>query len=569
MSLDDSLRMVDRGLSGFHGAHRSKGAFGEFLEKVKNRQVPQDSILLVENIDRLGREPVLTAMETLIALLKHGITIQTLSPYDTFTTQSVNDGGFWRLVAHIQRAYEESKRKSDLAKANWRHKRKLAEQEGHKLTARCPAWLGFDKGEFVPIPEANKTINLIFKLKSDGFGKQSIERKLNQDAPWKLKNGWRASYIQKILNSRAVIGEYQPHTIKDGKRVALGEPISNYFPAIVQPKIFHAVRQQARSNKGKGGRTGKATNVFQNLVRCGYCGGSMVLMDKGEPPKGGKYLVCDNGRRGKKDDAGKKCKAYSVQYFEFQETVLDNLSKLRPETVLPNRSEQAEQTKLLREAIAGLVGELNDIESKIKNFMSHAGKTDNESMAKRYEKEIAEHEERQKELESEKATKETTLTELERGEKSFTKWMSDLTGLKKAITDDADIRIRLKTHLKEIISKIDVFANGHEESVEDIEATIEEHLPELERSKSYGAFSHYLEKRLLSREGRVFRLHLRHVRPSSDGLPIAPISSLAYSCSILHGEKGMKFTSPPLVRFIKEFFDGRKQGFVPKGSVSV
>src|SRR5262245_15692237 len=54
--LDGSLRMTDEGLSGFHGLHRTKGALGKFLGAVENGRVPPDSILLVENMDRLGRE---------------------------------------------------------------------------------------------------------------------------------------------------------------------------------------------------------------------------------------------------------------------------------------------------------------------------------------------------------------------------------------------------------------------------------------------------------------------------------------------------------------------------------
>src|SRR5437016_3293349 len=140
LKLDDKLRMIDKGFSGFHGEHRSKGAFGEFLKKVESGEVPQGSILLVENMDRLSREPMLTAMETVISLLKRGITIQTLNPPDSYTTASVNNNGFWRLVAHIDRAHMESQRKSELAQANWKQKRAIASKD-QMLTARAPAWL--------------------------------------------------------------------------------------------------------------------------------------------------------------------------------------------------------------------------------------------------------------------------------------------------------------------------------------------------------------------------------------------------------------------------------------------
>src|SRR5207302_4959764 len=117
------------------------------------------------------------------------------------------------------------------------------------------------------------------------FGKLAIEKKLNQSAPWSPKNGWRASYIEKILRTRAVLGEFQPHRLdKEGKRVPDGEAIVGYFPAVIEPETWHALQSRMAGNRGKGGRTGKATNVFQNLVKCGYCGGAMVFVDKGKLP---------------------------------------------------------------------------------------------------------------------------------------------------------------------------------------------------------------------------------------------------------------------------------------------
>ncbi|MEI9866668.1 MAG: recombinase family protein [Limisphaerales bacterium] len=444
MVLDNSLKMIDRGLSGFHGTNRTEGALGAFLKNVEDGLVASGSILLVENIDRLGREPVLTAMETVNRLLKNGITIQTLSPRDTYTMQSVNDGGIWHLIVHIERAHGESKRKSDLAKTNWKQKRKLAEEDGHKLTTRCPAWFELNKNNlnekgrynlskdklFIPIPAAIKTIQLIFKLKLQGFGKNIIARKLNEGAEWPRKNGWHASYVEKILNNRAVIGEYQPFSKASGKRIALGEPIKNYFPAIVDEGTFHATQKLKSKNKNTGGETGKATNVFRHLVRCGYCGGPMTFIDKGNPPKGGKYLICDNGRRGADveiDGEIRKCVATGLSYKEFEETVLSNLPKLRPEMVLLKDDEKETKVKALDNVIAGLEGRLTDIERGQNNVVIGMEKTDSEPLRARLKR-------RFDELENERAVIEPQIEQrkaerdlAKRGKADFEKWKQDLT----------------------------------------------------------------------------------------------------------------------------------------------
>src|SRR5262249_49720406 len=54
-TLDESIK-PDRGRSGYHGHHRSKGNLGLFLKMVEAGSIPKGSILVVENIDRLSRE---------------------------------------------------------------------------------------------------------------------------------------------------------------------------------------------------------------------------------------------------------------------------------------------------------------------------------------------------------------------------------------------------------------------------------------------------------------------------------------------------------------------------------
>ncbi|GAG98906.1 unnamed protein product [marine sediment metagenome] len=41
LTLDNTLRMTDEGLSAFHGMHRTKGALGVFLKLVEQNKVVQ------------------------------------------------------------------------------------------------------------------------------------------------------------------------------------------------------------------------------------------------------------------------------------------------------------------------------------------------------------------------------------------------------------------------------------------------------------------------------------------------------------------------------------------------
>lgn len=314
----------------------------------------------------------------------------------------------------------------------------------------------------------------------------------------------------------------------------------------------------------------------------------MVFIDKGKTSKGGQYLTCDNGRRQVKDENGKpKCKKHSVRYAEFEGTLLDNLSKLRPENILPSPDEATQQAKQLRDTIAGLTGEVADVETKINNLISQIETTADSAIRARYEKRIVALGEQQAEAKAQQAQREAELHNLERVGQSFEEWQKNLTGLKEALAKDVDTRIRLKAHLKEFIERVDIFGTGDEEMVEHAEALIGEAAPEMERAKSYAAFMRYVRARLLSPEGRFFKLYLHSAQPKpifnkvsakgrkytdaqkiararGAGLEIAPTESLAGGVAIR--PEGWRFSGPKVDKLSKEFFDARKPGFVPKAS---
>ena len=113
---------------------------------------------------------------------------------------------------------------------------------------------------------------------------------------------WRASYISKILSNREVIGEYTPHLKVEGKRKPMEElMIPDYFPPAIPQDLFYKVlklmKDRAKVNGNAGGKTGKATNLFKNVIQCGLCKKPMHYIDKGAPPKGGQYLHCDSSRQ--------------------------------------------------------------------------------------------------------------------------------------------------------------------------------------------------------------------------------------------------------------------------------
>lgn len=48
----------DRAVSAWHGVNRIAGVLGSFIKKVKAGQVPKGSVVIIEQLDRFGRDEV-------------------------------------------------------------------------------------------------------------------------------------------------------------------------------------------------------------------------------------------------------------------------------------------------------------------------------------------------------------------------------------------------------------------------------------------------------------------------------------------------------------------------------
>lgn len=556
LPLDDTLR--DRGVSGFHGDHRKKGALGRFLREVESGNIAPGSILCVENLDRLGREEIIEALtEVIFKIIKAGVTIQTLNPRETYTEDSINNNMIYGLIAHVQRANSESKRKSELVGAAWRNKKQLA-QQGIIITKRAPAWLEIKDDRFIVKAGAAKTIRQIFNFKLKGLGKMAIARKLNASAAWSPSNGWRDSYITKLLSYRALIGEYQPYkgSHRQKNREPDGDRIIDYYPQIVKSDVFHAVQEQLKANRGKGGETGKASNLFTHIVTCAYCHGSMVYMNKG---KGCRYLVCDKGRLGTRDDKGNPlCKSHSINYDEVETVVLSNCAGLRPEQILPDPDKQADEITMLQTKLSGIVGNIHDLDDRIANLTDTIESTKSKKVREGFSARIDEREKEIESLRTERIDTETDLESAERSRQSVKQWKLGLKNLRSSLKKGGvETRLAMRSHLKELIDKIEVFAVGFtkrsdgkmveyqskhtprrrgkkrstkgmttyyraEKDVENLVEYIVEIASELDpeqiKSKEFSEFCEWVTNRRMSKSGRFVRVHF-NTKISRDIVP--------------------------------------------------
>lgn len=186
--------------------------------------------------------------------------------------------------------------------------------------------------------------------------------------------------MNKILRSKAVIGEYQPCKMVEGKQQPDGEPFIGYFPVVVEKEKFNRVQEMFRYNKenlkNAVGRTGKISNLFGYIAKCSYCDKSMAYINKGPRPKGGEYLLCDNARR------GLDCKREYLRYDKFEPLILQFCKGLDASTILPGDAERQSELSILRNQLQAIDGEYFHLERRINNILDDIADTDSRELRK-------------------------------------------------------------------------------------------------------------------------------------------------------------------------------------------
>jgi DNA invertase Pin-like site-specific DNA recombinase len=349
----DELR--DIGISAFKGDNIADGALGGFLRAVRDRKVPPGSVLLVESLDRLSRQEVRRSLSLFLEVINAGIEVHTLTDGRVYTAEKTDVVDLVSSLVVLSRAHDESRTKSLRVASAWANKRKHAITS--KLTARCPSWLKMsdDRKVFDAIPERADIVRTIFEEAAEGIGAYSITRRLNEArVPAFGKTNWHESYVNRILTNRAVLGEYQPCRMIDGRAVPDGEPIKNYFPRVIDDDLFfraQAGRGQRRLRRGRRGEG--VSNLFSGLLKCAYCGERMVFERKGQT-----YLTCYSAKR------GLGCVGKRWRYDEFEMQFLSFVKEIDLASII-HSDDDAKKRAALEGIVTSLKGEVASIKSQM------------------------------------------------------------------------------------------------------------------------------------------------------------------------------------------------------------
>ena len=383
-SLDDTL--VDSGISGFRGRNASQGALADFLKAIEAGKIGKGSILLIESIDRLGRQTIDDMMQLVRKILLADVAIITLAPERELYKKDLNDlVKIIELLLIASRAREESERKSDRSISNWDKKRHDAIEKNIPIGGYRPSWLDWLDGKFVPNASKVLVVKRIFGMVVEGKGIAAITRLLNKEkipviGYRKNSKTWGVATVARILKNRAVLGEYSPHLARGAKRTPTGDILPNYYPRIISDELFHKVGGiMAQRDNGGTYVSSKVNNLFAGLLYAPN--GSSWFFNTKQP----KYtrLECKSDKDGLSSYG-------SIRYPLFEEVILSFVKNWG--------IEKPERTNPLADKITATQAELETTSSRLVKLQTIIEQSD---APETYQKAVVSQEKRRKELKAE------------------------------------------------------------------------------------------------------------------------------------------------------------------------
>lgn len=381
-------RFWDEGISAFHELNLTHGELGKLVRKAEAGDYPRGTYLVVEEFDRLSRAKTMAGLSLLWRILQNGIRLVTLDDEHEYSDDD-DDPFFWlKIGMKSQTAHHESDKKRGRGTASWDGRRGRANCE--PMTGVCPAWLSNvprvnpeDKKRHIINPARANIVRRIFDEFIGGKGVYSIAAGLRSDgveawgkpkrrtadgSPPEKAPFWHKSYISKILQNPAVIGVTQPCRMmqngsKKGTRVAVGEPIPNYYPRVISDEVWlKAVQRwkniQNRGQKSPSGPRGAIVpSLFSGLLICGWTAGPTKVIRKSVD--GPLRIYSEDGSR----------RLLGWDYDEFETAALGAILSTDDAQLWPN-DDIAGEKEAVSARIAELTVAINTISASIENLLT-------------------------------------------------------------------------------------------------------------------------------------------------------------------------------------------------------
>ncbi|WP_196096700.1 recombinase family protein [Klebsiella michiganensis] len=291
LDVNNITQMVSEGNSAFRGKNwNPKTKLGQYRKMVMDGVIP-DSILIVENIDRLTRLDPFQAVEIISGLINRGTTIleiETGMTYSRYIPESITV-----LTMQINRANGESKRKSIMMK-------KSHENRYGNVSKVRPRWFDVVEIDGIKQYRQNDTATAIQRMFNDyvnGIGPAQIVRTYGKSDNGKM---WTLVTVLRVLSDKRVADDPR-------------------YPRIIDKSLYEKV-QAIKLSSTKGSTHQKnMLNIFSGMSRCPVCKQSIIVKRNSH---GGIFTVC-LGKR-----THKTCEARSMAYNAIERPLLNAIKGL-------------------------------------------------------------------------------------------------------------------------------------------------------------------------------------------------------------------------------------------------
>lgn len=280
----------DAGISAKDMAHRP--AFQEMLADMKKGKI---NYIVAYKLDRVTRS--VRDLEELIAVLeKHNTYL--VCDRDDVNTSTANGRFFVRMLTVL------SQLEIEIVSERTKFGLNGAIKSGH-LPGTIPLGYKKDGNKKTVLDVTTKDIVIrIFNMYLEGKSYQQIANIFNKEKVLEPKK-WRDSTIQKIIENRVYIGDYEQYK-KIGKVQSI-EPI--IYMNVVEPIISRAMWEEAQLQKEKNQRayTRDRVYIFFQKLKCPKCNSIMKCKGSGGKKKKYMYYNCEHCKIYYREDKIKEC----------------------------------------------------------------------------------------------------------------------------------------------------------------------------------------------------------------------------------------------------------------------
>ena len=370
----------DKGLSGYKGVNWTKGSLGKFKERVASGEITE-GCLLIESVDRFGRLEGYDAVGNFMFLITRNIDIIEVETGQIYSYKLEHKLSM--LSTSIERAYQESKRKSRISKKSWQNRKSVAVEKRSALNNNTPDWLTLsdDKYSYNIDHEQVTLITRMFNLYASGVGVTDIVKTLNSEGYKNNGRNWNTVTLYNKLRDRRLngylVGKYKTISKKDSESTSETEyrVLSNkkakeeaninairIYPIVIEDELFSKV--QILMDKNVQGRKPKSTtskqrNLFNGISKCMYCGSPMIVQAMS---KGGQYLRCYRER-----SKNGVCESKLIRYVETERFLLNHIQGLNLDLIYELDNAEGNNTDLLRNQLVAVNAKIDELNSNMKN----------------------------------------------------------------------------------------------------------------------------------------------------------------------------------------------------------